>query len=120
LEKVSLYVSKFTPKALQDIKDLPKNVRNALRKKFEKQIHVDPLSCSEPLIGALADFRSFHFGNYRMVYKVYADLKVIAVVGIGKKDSDHQTELYKKLENLATSGRLAEALLDTIRLLERP
>jgi addiction module RelE/StbE family toxin len=115
-----LYVSKFTPKALQDIKDLPKNVRNALKKKFEKQIHVDPVSCSEPLTGPLADFRSFHLGNYRVVYKVYEDLKAIAVVGVGEKDSDHQTELYKKLENIAKSGRLAEAVLDTLRLLGRP
>jgi mRNA-degrading endonuclease RelE of RelBE toxin-antitoxin system len=120
LERTSLYVSKFTSKALQDVRGLPKNVQNALRKKFEKQIHVDPRSCSEPLTGPLADFRSFHFGNYRVVYKVYEDLKAVAVVGVGEKDSDHQTQLYKKLENLAKSGKLAEAVLETIRLLSRP
>ncbi len=106
-----MFTSKFTYHALADLKSLRKNVRNSLKKQFEKKIHVDPLGCSEPLTGSLREYRSFHFGEYRVVYRVFADLRVVSVVGIGKKNKKHQTELYKNLEKLARAGKLAEALL---------
>ncbi len=106
-----MYSSKFTPDALQDAKNLPKNVRNALRKEFEKKIHADPVVCSEPLSGPLKDYRSFHYGDYGVVYRVFEDLCIVAVVGIGKKDKRHQTELYNRLETLVRAGKVAEAVL---------
>jgi mRNA-degrading endonuclease RelE of RelBE toxin-antitoxin system len=101
--------------ALEDIKRLPKNVRNALKKQFENKIHIDPIGCSEPLTGVLAAYRSFHYGSYRVVYRVFEDVKTISVVGLGKKDKDHRTDLYRKLEVLAEKGRLAEAILESYR-----
>jgi len=108
-----LYASKFTDEALQDVRRLPKNVRNSLRNEFKQNIHVDPFGCSEPLEGLLVKYRSFHFGDYRVIYRVFEDIKAVAVVGIGKKDKDHRTEIYKQLESLAASGKLASAVLET-------
>lgn len=110
-----LYRSVFADDALEDVKELPKNVRNALKKEFEKKIHVDPFSCSEELSGILGRYRSFHCGNYRVVYRIFEDMKVVSVVGLGKKNKDHQTGLYKRLEDLAKRGRLADAVLETYR-----
>lgn len=110
-----LYRSKFTDEALQDIKRLPKNVRNALKKEFERKIHANPVKCSEPLAGILEHYRSFHYGDYRVVYRVFEDIRAISVVGLGKKDKAHRTDLYKRLETLANKGRLAEAVLETYR-----
>ncbi len=112
-----MYCSKFTDEALEDIKKLPKNVRNALKKEFEKKIHVNPLDCSEPLAGILERYRSFHYGDYRVVYRVFEDIRAVSVVGLGKKDKAHQTDLYKRLEALAKKGRLAEAVLETYRVI---
>jgi mRNA-degrading endonuclease RelE of RelBE toxin-antitoxin system len=112
-----LYRSGFTSDALQDIKGLPKNVRNALKREFLKKIHIDPIGCSEPLTGRLEGFRSFHHGDYRVVYQVFAKLGAVSVVGVGKKDEDHQAEIYRRLEALANKGKLAEAVL---RSLGRP
>ena len=110
-----MYSSKFTHEAVENIKRLPKNVKNALKKEFEKKIQVDPIGCSEPLTGLLEGFRSFHFESYRVVYKVIEDIRVVAVVAIGKKDKSHQTDLYKRLEALAKTGKLAKAVLETYR-----
>ena len=110
-----MYSSHYIDEALENIKRLPKNVRNALKSEFKKKIHVDPIGCSEPLEGVLADFRSFHFGQYRVIYRVFEDIKAISVVGIGKKDHSHHTEIYKQLETLAANGKLAQAVLDTYR-----
>jgi mRNA-degrading endonuclease RelE of RelBE toxin-antitoxin system len=112
-----VYCSKFTPDALANAKALPKNIRNSLRKEFERKLHVDPISCSVPLGGDLEQFRSFHYGNYRVVFQVFEDIKAIAVVGIGEKDDDHHAEIYKQLEVLARGGKLAETVLETYRSL---
>lgn len=50
-----------------------------------------------------------------MVYQVLKDLKIVAVVGVGKKDRHHHGEIYKRLEDLARRGELAAAVLDTYR-----
>ena len=114
-----MYCSKFTDDALEDIKKLPKNLRNALKKEFHKKIHVDPVSCSEKLSGILGDFRSLHYGDYRVVYRVFADIRTVSAVGVGKKNQDHRTNLYKRLEALARKGRLADVVLVTYRTISR-
>jgi mRNA-degrading endonuclease RelE of RelBE toxin-antitoxin system len=110
-----LYRSYFTDDALENIRKLPKAVRNSLKQQFEKKIHVNPIDCSEPLSKPLENFRSFHFGDYRVIYQVFKAIKAVSVVGVGKKDRHHQSEIYKQLEALANSGKLAAAVLDAIR-----
>jgi len=115
-----LYIGKFTPKAVEDIKGLPKNTRKALKKEFEKTILNNPAGCSDELTEPLAGFRSFHFRDYRVVYRIYEDLNAIAVVGVGKKTNDPTSDVYKRLERLATSGKLADTVLKTLRLFPSP
>ncbi len=110
-----MYRSKFTDEALENIRELPKNIRNSMKREFQKKIHVNPATCSEPLTGVLEGFRSFHIGEYRIVYRVFDDILTVSVVGVGKKDKGHQTELYKRLEDLARRGKLAEAVRETYR-----
>ena len=114
-----MYVAKFTSDAIADIKLLPKNVRNALRKELEKVVLKNPLGCSEALTGPLLHFRSFHFRDYGVVYRVFQDLKAVAFVGVGKKNSEHYAEIYKKLESLVGAGKLADTLLQNLRSVGR-
>ena len=111
-----MYIAKFTDDAIANIKALDKGVRNSVRKAIEEKVLRDPTGCSEELSEPLAGFRSFHFGEYRLVYRVYEDLKAIAVVGIGVKSADPESDIYKRLERLADSGRLADRFLARIRL----
>lgn len=115
-----MYIAQFTPKAIEDIKRLPKNTRTSLKKEFEKTILRDPAGCSDDLTEPLAGFRSFHFRDYRVVYRIYEDLNAIAVVGVGKKTGDPNSDVYKRLESLATSGKLADTVLRTLRLFSSP
>ncbi len=110
-----MYSSHFTDDGLEDIKKLPKNVRNALRAEFKNKIHVDPVGCSEALGGALAEYRSFHYREYTVIYRVFEEIQAVAVAGVGKKDKHHTAGVYKHLETLAASGKLAQAVLDTYR-----
>jgi addiction module RelE/StbE family toxin len=112
-----VFHARFTKDAAEDIKSLPKNVRNCLKEKLEKIVVVNPTNCSEELTGPLVGFRSYHLDDYRVVYKIYDSRKIIVVVGIGKKNADHYSEIYKNLENMARAGKLAESVLANIQML---
>jgi mRNA-degrading endonuclease RelE of RelBE toxin-antitoxin system len=115
LREIALYRSSFTSQAFEDFKRLPKNVRNSLKREFTQKIHIHPIDCSEALSGPLEAFRSFHYRNYRVVYQVLEDLKIVALVGVGKNDLHHHGEIYKRLADLASRGKLAAAVLNTYR-----
>lgn len=114
-----MFVPKFTPEAMKEIKRLPKNVRNSLRKKIEKVVLKDPIGCSEALSGLLAQFRSFHLGDYRLVYRVFEEYKTVAFVGVGKKNPQHYADIYDRLESLIGAGKLAETFLNGLRAVEK-
>ena len=115
-----MYAAKFTPDAAKDIRRLPRNTRNALRKQFRNVILKDPVGCSEELGGPLTGFRSFHFRRYRVICRVFRELSTVAVVGVGEKDERHKAVIYKELEKLVETGKLADAVLTTMRLVSGP
>ena len=110
-----MFVLKFTDFGLADVKALPKNVRNALKKELLKKVSKDPTGCSEGLSGPLRDFRSFHFGSHRVVYRVFEDFKAVTIVGIGAHSPKAKADIYRKLEALAETGRVAESILVSLR-----
>lgn len=112
-----MHTVKFHPNAAGDIKSLPKNVRNNLREQLEKVVRVNPIDCSEELTGPLADFRTYHLEDYRVIYRILDCHNLIVVVGVGKKNSDHSAEIYKNLESMAKMGRLADAMLTNLKML---
>lgn len=109
------YRIQFTTDGLRDAKYLPKGVRNSLAKELKNKLARDPLSCSEELREPLAGWRSFHCGKYRVIFKLYEEMKLIAVAGIGQHSSQPTQDIYRKLELLAKRGRLAEDILAALR-----
>jgi len=114
-----MYQIQFTDDGLRDVKALPKHVRNTLSKELRNKLAKDPEGCSAMLREPLAGWRSFHSGKYRVIFRLYKDLKVIAVAGIGTHSSQATLDIYRKLELLAKRGRLAEGILTTLRLFSR-
>jgi hypothetical protein len=68
----------------------------------------------------LAGWRSFHFGEYRVIYKVFDDLLAVAIAGVGKHDAEAALDVYRRLEAVAKTGKLAEAILLTLNGLSWP
>jgi mRNA-degrading endonuclease RelE of RelBE toxin-antitoxin system len=108
------YKIQFTADGLKDAKHLPKSVRNSLAKELKNRLAKDPL-CSEELRDPLAGWRSFHCGKYRVIFKLYNEMKLIAVAGIGQHSSQPTQDICRKLELLAKRGRLAEDILAAFR-----
>lgn len=110
-----MYAIKFTDEGLADVKALSRSARNSLRKEIAGKLARDPYGCSTELRAPLRGWRSFHHRHYGVVFKVYEDLRAIAVAGVGRRLPQSSPDIYKKLEALAAEGKLAESVLSVLR-----
>ena len=111
-----MFVLKFTGDAVADVKTLiPKHLKGPLQKELAEKVAVDPAGCSHGLHEDLDGYRSFIWQDYRIVYKVFDDLKAVAVVGVGLRSPQSTENIYRKLEALARTGKLAQGVLFSLR-----
>ena len=108
------YTLKFTVEGRADVRSLPKDVRNWIRKELQ-QLEADPYSCSSELREPLQQYRKFQCGDYRVIFMIFDDLRAISIAAIGKHDSDVSKDVYRKLETLVREGKLAEQYLISVR-----
>lgn len=113
-----MYTVKFTDDAIENLKaNLSRSEKNALREVLDEVVAAGPIDCSTEMVEPLAGFRSYHFNGYRVVFRVYEVRKLVVVVGIGKKEPPQQ--VYARLEKLASSGKLADSVLTTLRMFQQ-
>lgn len=109
------HIIHFHPFGLADFKKLPKNVRNHLKKPILDKLVANPLGCSEPLQPPLERYRSCHVEQYRIVFYIAEDIQAVAIMAVGEHDPNANKDIYKRLEALARTGKLAEKILAAIR-----
>jgi mRNA interferase RelE/StbE len=106
---------RYTPDAAADIKALDGSVRNQLRKVLEKKLAVDPEGYGLPLRGPLANYWKHQFGNHRIVYRIYPEHCVVVVCAAGVRKQRDTEEIYRQLESVAKTGRIAEQLTSVLK-----
>jgi mRNA-degrading endonuclease RelE of RelBE toxin-antitoxin system len=116
----SAFELRYTPDAAADIKSLDGSVRNQLRKVLEKKLAVDPQGYGLPLRGSLANYWKHQFGNHRVVYRIYPQQRIVVVCAVGVRKQRDAEDIYRQLESVARTGRLAEQLASVLRNLQAP
>jgi mRNA interferase RelE/StbE len=111
---------KFTPDAAADIKALDGSVRSQLRKVLEKKLAADPEGYGLPLRGSLAGYWKLQFGNHRIVYRIYPRHHIVVVCSVGVRKQGDAEDIYRQLESVAKTGRLAEQLASVLKNLLQP
>jgi len=106
---------RYTSDAAADIKALDGSVRNQLRKVLEKKLSVDPEGYGLPLRGSLAGFWKYQFGSHRVVYRIYPQHRVVLVCSVGARKQGDAEDIYRQLESVAKTGRLAGQLAGVLR-----
>ncbi len=109
-----MYRILFTPEGKQDVDALPKKVKNSLKKEIQK-LAADPRGASMPLREPLECWRSYHWRNYRIIFMLFDDMETIAVAAVGKRLPRSKLDVYRKLERLASEGKLAQKILTALR-----
>jgi mRNA interferase RelE/StbE len=106
---------RYTSGAAADIRALDGSVRSQLRKVLEKKLAVDPEGYGLPLRGSLAGYWKHQFGNHRVVYRIYPQHHVVVVCSVGVRKQGDAEDIYRQLESVAKTGRLAEQLAAVLR-----
>jgi mRNA-degrading endonuclease RelE of RelBE toxin-antitoxin system len=113
-----VYSVHWTDDGLADVRSLPKNVRNFLKKEITGRLTVQPYECSKPLRQPLQLLRSFRCREYRVVFRANEEMRAIVIAAVGKRLPQSQTDVYRRLEASALQGKLSEKLLSALRGLE--
>ena len=113
------YTLKFTGEGRADVRSLPKDVRNWIRKELQK-LEADPFGCSSELREPLQQYRKFVCGEYRVIFMIFDDLRAVSIAALGKHDSDASKDVYRKLETLVREGKRAEKYLISMRQISPP
>jgi mRNA-degrading endonuclease RelE of RelBE toxin-antitoxin system len=106
---------RYTADAATYIKNLDGSIRKQLRKVLEKKLAIDPEGYGLPLRGALTNYWKHEFGNHRIVYRIYSAQRVVAVCAVGVRKHGDVEDIYRQLESVAKTGRLAEQLAAVIK-----
>ena len=112
------YEVKFTSGAKADVQSLDASIKRRLRKILGQKIAVQPEQYGTPLRGDLAGYWKHEFASHRLIYRVYPDYKLVVVCAVGARRGLHRTDVYRQLEVLAKSGRLAEQMLAVLKSLQ--
>jgi len=111
---------RYTPDAAADVKGLDGSVRKQLRKVLEKKLAVDPEGYGLPLRGSLAGYWKHQFGSHRVVYRIYSEQHIVVVCAVGARKQGDAEDIYRQLESVAKTGRLAEHLAAVLKNLLPP
>ena len=116
----SAFELRYTPDAAAEIQALDGSVRMQLRKALEKKLAADPEGYGLPLRGSLAGYWKHQFGNHRIVYRIFPAQKVVVVCAVGVRKGGDAEDIYRQLESVAKTGRLAGQLASVVRNLLGP
>jgi mRNA interferase RelE/StbE len=75
----------------EDIPNLPKAVRNGIKRAIEERLMVDPIGFGKPLRYTLKGYRRLCVGDYRIVYRIDDRNKTIIIAAI-----KHRKDVYEE------------------------
>ncbi|PYT74740.1 MAG: hypothetical protein DMG42_10160, partial [Acidobacteria bacterium] len=67
------------------------------------------------LRASLAGYWKHQFGNHRVVYRIYPQHHIVVVCSVGARKQGDAEDIYRQLESVAKTGRLAEQLASVLR-----
>lgn len=91
-----MFELRFHPAVRKDLKKIKKSVVKEIKDRHFMKLREDPFA-AEDLWHIFKGLKSYHFKSenteYRIIYEIYEDEKIVAVLLIGKRE-----HLYEKLK----------------------
>jgi hypothetical protein len=71
-----------------------------------------PLHQTDP---SLANYWKHEFGDHRIIYRVYRQHHAVVVCAVGVRKQGDAEDIYRQLESVAKTGRLAAQLASALK-----
>lgn len=84
------YLIEYDEDIEDKLRELPKPVREMIRKAIEKKLTADPITFGKPLRYSLKGYRRLRVGNYRVIYRIIEDKVLVMII-----DIDHRDDVYE-------------------------
>ena len=110
----------FTKDARADVDSLDGSIKKRLRKVLQGKISVAPEQYGTPLRGILAGYWKHEFASHRIIYQFRDKQHLVVVCAVGLRKGLHKTDVYKELEGIAKTGRLADQIRAVLKSLSIP
>ena len=75
----------------EDIPNLPKTIRNLIKRAIEERLAIDPIGLGKPLRYSFKGHRRLRVGDYRIVFRVDVEKRIVTVVVI-----KHRKDVYEE------------------------
>ena len=79
----------------EDLKIIPANIRNRIRKAIENRLLTEPILSGQPLRQSLKGHRKLRVGDWRVIYRVESDSVIILKSGNRK---DVYKEVFRRVK----------------------
>lgn len=86
-----MFTVQYLDSVKEDLRGLPKSVKEKLRKAIEKKLILNPIEFGKPLQYSLKGLRRLRVEDYRIIYQIEIDTKTVLIVKIG-----HRKEVYEE------------------------
>lgn len=86
-----MYTIQYIDSVKEDLRELPKSIKEKLRKAIEKKLMLNPIEFGKPLQYSLKGLRRLRVEDYRIIYQIDLDSRTVLVVKIG-----HRKEVYQE------------------------
>lgn len=84
-----MYSIQYLESVKDDIKGLSKSTKDKLKKAIEKKLIINPIEFGKPLQYSLKGLRRLRVEDYRIIYQINLESKIVLIVKIG-----HRKEVY--------------------------
>ena len=84
-----MYTIQYLASVKDDLKGLSKSTKDKLKKAIEKKLMINPIEFGKPLQYSLKGLRRLRVEDYRIVYKINLEAKLVIIVKVG-----HRKEVY--------------------------
>lgn len=85
-----MYKIEYLERVLEDdIPNLPKTIKMRVRRAIEERLTLDPVAFGKPLRYGLKGSRRLRVGDYRIIFIIEEDARIVLVTKIG-----HRKEIY--------------------------
>lgn len=84
-----MYSIQYLESVKDDIKGLSKSTKIKLKKAIEKKLIINPIEFGKPLQYSLKGLRRLRVEDYRIIYQINLESKIVLIVKIG-----HRKEVY--------------------------
>lgn len=93
MEKSPFKIEFIDQEALNQFIDLPKATQKILGKAIKERLEIDPISFGKPLRYSLKGHRRLRVGDYRIVYRINNEKKIVIIVAV-----DHRKDVYEQFD----------------------